>query len=395
MPRSRRVRHQVLTVAALGALAVVTVLAVTPAGPWLLHSQAVAGTPAPVSQYTCDLADYGYTGPPLTLTATSDVTATATAVAQTGFGPLFSYSGPPSFSTSIAVLPASVASQLADLSKITMEATIPVFGAPAASPEAKIFGSIPDVYLPAGPLTQLQVNDAADTAFFSSPGTAWLEFPARSLLFTPYRNGTALPVIRCQAVPGVVPASEVTVTTAPVVTPTGTASGTATAATAPAAASPAALPGQTAPAGPAAPAPAYGCTSTYRTPTYRTPLPMTITTAGVPAVGQTLTVSLSSPAAGLAAPAPGLAARLTFAGRLPVTGAQHGAVRLDRTTANAGSPVFTLSGRLRLTAAGTDVISYPRRFTYTVGLHGGEKAVLSCTLTASPTAPALTLTVAP
>lgn len=389
-----------LTVLAMGALVVVAVLAVTPAGPWILHSKAAAGSGVVASQYTCDLSDYGYTGPPVTMTASGNAAETATAVAQTGFSALFGYSGPRSFLTSAAVLPASVASQLTDLGGMSLVATVPVLGAPAASPEAKIYGNTPDAYLPTGPLTALPIDDAFATAFFSSPGTARLEFPAKSLLFTPYRNGKALPAISCHAAAGAPVASEVTVTTAPPVTPTASATSTASAtgtvpATATASAAPSAAAGPTTQAGQSSLVPAYGCTSTYRTPTYRTPLPMTITTAGALTVGRRLTVTLSSPVTGLAAPAPGLATKLTFTGTLAVTGAQSGGVKLNQTTTDAGNPLFAVSGQLALTTAGTDTISFPRRFVYTVGLQGSRKALFRCALASSPAPVALTVQVVP
>ena len=94
-------------------------------------------------------------------------------------------------------------------------------------------------------------------------------------------------------------------------------------------------------------------------------------------------MTLSSPATGLADPAPGLATKLQFTGSLPVAGAQAVLVRLKETTVHAASPTFTVSGRLRLKTAGTDTISFPRQFTYTVYLPQ-RKAVFTCGLTRSP-----------
>jgi hypothetical protein len=225
------------------------------------------------------------------------------------------------------------------------------------------------------------VVDAFDTAFYSTTGTALLELPAPSLLFTPYRNGKPLPTISCAAVAGgaggSVSAGEVTVTDAPILTATSTST-------------PSSTPTPSSTASPATPAPTYECASTYRTPTYRTPLPMTVTASGVLSVGHLLTVTLSSPDTGLADPAPGLATKLKFTGRLPVTGAQASQVRLKETTANAEGPTFTVSGRLRLAKAGTDTISFPRQFVYTVYLQNtnARKAIFSCTLATSAASPA-------
>jgi hypothetical protein len=136
---------------------------------------------------------------------------------------------------------------------------------------------------------------------------------------------------------------------------------------------------------PAIPAPYYECASTYRTAHYGSPLPMSISTSGVLRVGQVLTVTLSSPVTGLAAPEPDVATELTFTGTLPVTGAQSGQVKLNEATYDAANPTFTVSGRLRLTKQGTDAISYPREFVYTVYQQTYKEAVFTCTRTANPT----------
>jgi hypothetical protein len=344
MSRSRWFGHQLLTVTALGALLAAAVFAVTPAGNWVLRS-APGGphTIAVLSQYTCDLSSYGYTGPQVSIGATAILGPTATL--ETGFSPLFLASGPVSFATSAATLPASVAARLANLSRMTLQATIPVSGAPAATPVAKIWGTVPDALLPTGPLRQLQVVNAVDTTFFSRPGIAWLRAPAPSLLFTPYRNGSALPAISCAAVPGPVTSVQYTVQ------------------------------------GPASSAPFYACRSTYRSTPYLSPLSMSIEASGTRRVGQALTVTLSSPSTGLADPAPGIATALAFTGKLPVTGAQAGAVALNETTPNADVPTFTVSGRLLLKKRGAVTISYPRKFVYTIYKQRYKKAIFTCTLT--------------
>jgi len=345
MPRSRWFGHQLFTVAALAALVTAAVFAVTPAGNWVLRSGPAGPRAVTVSsQYTCDLSDYGYTGPPVSIGATAILGPAATL--KTGFSPLFLESGPVSFATGTATLPASVAAKLANLSGLTLQATIPVSGAPAATPVAKIWGRVQDALLPVGPLRQLQVVNAVDTTFFSSPGTAWLRAPAPSLLFTPYRNGSALPAISSAVVPGPVTSVHYTVR------------------------------------GPASHAPVYECASTYRSTPYRSPLSMSIGTSGTPRVGQVLTVTLSSPSTGLAAPAPNVATSLNFTGKLPVAGAQVGVVTLNATTQNADGPTFTVSGRLLLKKQGAVRITYPRQFVYTVYKQNYKKAIFTCALTA-------------
>jgi hypothetical protein len=419
MPRSRWVKPQLFTVAGLLVLVLATVFAVTPANHWILRSQTAAAVDPPVaSEYACDLSDYGYTGPPVDITATASVKALATAVSVPGLSGLFSATGPMSFSTSLVTLPASVAARLTKLSEISLQASIPVSGAPAAAPVAKIWGTVPDSFLPVGPLTQLQVWNAVVTVFYSSPGTAVLDGPAPSLEFTPYRDGNPLPAINCAVTSAAAAPTTVTVTAA-LATGAGiaTASGAATAAP-PAASTATATPAATetvnataiptstaapspaaAPTGTAVPAgtPVYGCATTYRVTNYRTPVPMTVTTSGVPRVGHALTVTLTSPSTGLADPEYGLTTQLAFDGTLPVTGAQAGAVKLKATTAYTDLPSFSVSGSLRLTKAGTDTISLPRHFVYTVDLQSGPRAVFSCSLAASPApVPAgLTVRVAP
>jgi hypothetical protein len=361
MPRSWWVERQMLTGTVLGALVVAAVLAVTPAGAWVLRPAAPAPHAVTVlNRYTCDLSNYGYTGPPVGISASAVLGPAATL--QTGFSPLFRETGPVSFNTSVATLPASVASQLANLDRISLQAAIAVSGAPAATPVAKIWGTVLGALLPVGPLTQLQVVNAVDTTFFSRPGTAWLTPPAASLVFTPYRNFRPLPTISCQAVPGQVTAVKYTVT------------------------------------GPASHAPVYSCASTFRTTPYLSPLSMSITTSGVRQVGHVLTVTLSSPGTGLAAPAPNLASKLAFTGKLPVTGAQAGQVPLNGTTTSTDSPTFATTGQLRLTKPGAERISYPRTFVYTVytqnlAKQNVKKAVFTCALTSNPAG--LTVQVAP
>jgi hypothetical protein len=384
MPRSWWVVRQLVTVTALGALAAAAVLAVTPAGKWVLRSgPAAAAATAVVSEYTCDLSNYGYTGPPVSVVATAMLGSAATA--ETGFSPLFGESGPVSFDTSVTTLPASVASQLANLDRLTLQATIPVSGAPAASPVAKIWGVTTSALLPVGPLTQLQVTNAVSTTFFSRPGTAWLRAPAGSLLFTPYRDYKPLPTISCAVVPGPVTPIKYTVTDQASPSPSSPSPSS------PGLASPgSASPGPSSPSPtpasltPAIPAPYYECASTYRTAHYGSPLPMSISTSGVLRVGRVLTVTLSSPVAGLAAPAPDVATELTFTGTLPVTGAQAGRVKLNEATYDAANPTFTVSGRLRLTKQGTDTITYPREFVYTIYQQTYKEAVFTCTRTANP-----------
>jgi hypothetical protein len=122
---------------------------------------------------------------------------------------------------------------------------------------------------------------------------------------------------------------------------------------------------------------------------------MAITSSGTRSTGHTLTVTLSSPNTGLGGPYPGLTS-VSFAGTLPVNGAQPGAVALAKTTTDVTSTMFRVSGTLRLTKPGTDRILDPDKFTFTLrtSLQGkAVSAVLSCTTDKSPAPVGLTVKV--
>ena len=374
MPRSRGIRRRLFTFSGLFALAAASLaaagaVAAAAAG----GGPAVPGSPRPAatpplsvtytSQYACDLSRYGYTGPPVAMTGTIELDAVnaagpTTLPATTGLAALFYDDGKNvTFRTSAVTLPASVANQLANASGVELTATLPARA--AAAPAVLLFGS--SVHVSGFPITQLQ-GGANGPLFASQPGTAWLDAPARPVVFTPYDGSTPLPPITCRPTAAAKPAPiKITVTGRP------------------------------------SKAPVYECSSTFRVPFYRSPLPMTITAAGTRSAGHTVTVRLASPPAGLGAPAPYVATKLTFTGSLPVTGAQAGQVALrETTTKNVSNPgaTFTVSGRLRLTKRGTDKILFPRRFVYLVFIRNVKTPIVyACSLASGTDPVALTLKV--
>ena len=160
-------------------------------------------------------------------------------------------------------------------------ATVPARA--AAAPAVPIFGW--NARVPGYPMTQLQ-GDANGPLFVSQPGTAWLEAPARSLVFVPYDVSTPLPPVTCTTTATSATPIKITVT------------------------------------GRRSKAPVYGCAPAARVSFYKSPLPMTVTAAGTRSVRRTVTVTLASPDTGLGAPAPYAATEVKFTGSLPVAGAR-------------------------------------------------------------------------
>jgi hypothetical protein len=102
----------------------------------------------------------------------------------------------------------------------------------------------------------------------------------------------------------------------------------------------------------------------------------TITTSGTATTGKTLTVTYKAPIftpifwAG--------ASSVTYAGSLPVTGAQTGNVSLDESV-DVTKPL-SVSGKLPLTKAGTDHIEVPKKFTIEMSTSTAT-VDFTCTLT--------------
>lgn len=365
MARSWEAKRRLLVVYGLCALAVATgtvgfTATAAGAGTGLARPAAPAGQQHSfTAEYACDLSGYGYTGPAIDISATLKFSTPADATP--GIQALYFGDGLHVFmSATAATLPASVAGQLTNIAEVDLRATLPVAGSSAASPATAIAGSSAGELL-MSPLTQLPATTSAGTAWLSRPGTASLNAPPRSLVFTPARfTGkvlTDLPGITCTAARTSIVTVKVAV------------------------------------GGEAIRAPFYSCVSTYRPSLYRTPVPTAITVSGVRSAGHTVSITLSSPETGLADPAGTAATELKFSGSLPVRGAQAGQITLNETTRNAGAATFKVTGRLRLARSGTDRIYFPQRFVYTVFVPT-LKGVFTCSLATSPAPVALTLRVA-
>jgi hypothetical protein len=330
------------------------------ATPRAAASAAVPGAAGDTSRYACDLSRYGYTGAPVTATATLTLRGTSaspsptTVPAETGLSAVsLGGSGTAEISVSPVSLPSSVAAKLTNLAGVQLRTLLSLRG--AAEPNALLNGYATDGIT--SPLTKLR-GSAAGPLFFSKPGTAWLEPPASSLRFTPYRRSgskvTPLPSIICTASPGQSAPVTLTVTGQPVK------------------------------------APVYACSYVLGdlfgdrfARQYTTPLPMSITVSGTRKVGSTVTVTLSSPQAGLADPAPGVATELRFDATASVTGNVPSVLELEKTTKNADATTFTVSARLKLTRKGTVKIFFPDRLLDTVFRTPGNRLDYSCAPTAS------------
>jgi hypothetical protein len=320
------------------------------------------------SRYACDLSRYGYTGSPVTATATLTLrgaSQSATTVhAKTGLSAVaLGGSATAEISVSPVSLPSSVAAKLKNLAGVQLRTLLGLRG--AAEPNALLNG-----YATVGitsPLTRLWGN-ATGPLFFSKPGTAWVEPPASSLRFTPYRRSgskiTSLPSIICTASPGQATSITMTVTGQPVK------------------------------------APVYACSYVLGdlfgdrfARQYTTPLPVSVTVSGTRTVGSTVAVTLSSPQAGLADPAPGAATELNFYADLLVDGTAPGLIQPQKTTKNADATTFTASARLKLTRKGTVKIFFPSRLLDTVFRTPGNRLDYFCTPAASAVPVALAFSV--
>lgn len=359
-----------LTAALTAALAVGLTITAGPAtasaAPGAAASASRPAAAGDTSRYACDLSRYGYTGSPVTATATLTGTGSAptTVPAKTGLSAVaLGGSETVKLSVSPLHLPSSVAAKLTNLAGVQLRTLLPLQG--AAEPNALLNG-----YTTVGitsPLTRLW-GTATGPLLFSKPGTAWLEPAAGSLRFTPYRRSgskiTPLPSIICTASPGQSAPIAMTVTGKPVK------------------------------------APVYACSYVLGdlfgdsfARRYTTPLPMSVTVTGTRKAGSTVTVTLSSPQAGLADPAPGAATGLSFYADLLVTGTAPGLVQLQTTTKNADAKTFTVSARLKLTRKGTVKIFFPSRLLDTVFRTPGGRLDYFCTPTASAAPVALTFSV--
>jgi hypothetical protein len=135
-------------------------------------------------------------------------------------------------------------------------------------------------------------------------------------------------------------------------------------------------------------APAYTCTVTSgaHSANRTARIPIQLRDTGPGSVGSTDAVTLSSPGTALGGPFPAGTSTVSFSGALPVMGAQTGSVPLSGIMTDTGNGLFSLGGRLMLTAAGLDHILPPTRFTVTVHAASVISVVVTCVVVTAMTA---------
>jgi hypothetical protein len=135
-------------------------------------------------------------------------------------------------------------------------------------------------------------------------------------------------------------------------------------------------------------APAYTCTVTSgaHSANRTARIPIQLRDTGPGSVGSTDAVTLSSPGTALGGPFPVGTSTVSFSGALPVMGAQTGSVPLSGIMTDTGNGLFSLGGRLMLTAAGLDHILPPTRFTVTVHAASVISVVVTCVVVTAMTA---------
>jgi collagen type VII alpha len=304
------------------------------------------------SELACNLSAYGYQDGSNLVTMDETLSVPTTAVAGT---PTFV-----SMSNTSAALPASVGSQLTNVVAVGVTAQVSVQGGTTETITVK--GSSAGDVLPSQ-LTALPVISTANTTVtFAKAGTASVDTPPSSLVFTPFGIGTTtFPAITCTPIAA-------SISDQPVVV---------------GAATPAATSG-----------PDYACTNNVSPANpFSGHLPMTVAVSGSRTVGATDTVTLTSPSTGLGAPYPAGATSLSYAGNLTLTGAQSGSIALGETSRDVTSSTFAVSGKLALSKAGTDHILLPGHFTFVAQASARPVVALSCTSAASPAPVAVTFTV--
>jgi hypothetical protein len=295
------------------------------------------------SQYSCDLSKYGSGIPPVTLSGSLAAPVTAAAGSPLAI----------TLSTTSAALPSSVLSQLSGVVSVDLTATVTVQHATDASVALSGQAQVP------AQLQGLPAATATGSVTFPEPGSGVIKAPVPTLTFTPHTSTTDLDAITCTTTAAT---QDITVTvTPPVVGTTG---------------------------------PLYSCVFSIAgvSAAVLAHAPMAIRSSGSRTTGKTDTVTLATPALG--APYPTGTTSVSFTGNLPVRGAQSGKVVLSNTTTDLNSPTFSVSGKLRLTKAGTDRILIPEKFTFTMhGPPGSSPLVLACTIKTTPTPVGLTIKV--
>lgn len=297
------------------------------------------------SQYSCDLSGYGTGIAPVTISATLAFSETVQALSPLGI----------TLTTTSASLPSTVLSKLTGVTSfgVSEELSATEAGESATVP---ISGTIPV----SGTLTGVPAGKATGSIAFPVAGKGAIQVPAPALTFTPNVGSTAQPVITCAPKAA---AKNVAITVTQQVIGTK--------------------------------GPLYECLVKIAdvSASALIHIPMTVTSSGTRTTGKTDTVTL---VVGLGGPYPAGTTSIEFSSDLPVTGAQAGTIALSTTVTDLKSTVTRASGKLRLTAAGTDKILVPEKFTLSLDLAESGllvPVVFTCAIKTHPVPVGLTIKV--
>jgi hypothetical protein len=333
----------------VGLMTAVTLLAAGEASASAAATAATVGTATPktfTAAYSCDLSGYGTSLAPVSVSATLSFAPAVQAQDELDI----------TLTTTSVALPSSVLSQLTPVTSFGLSAAVT---APAADkPTVTLSGTTPV----SSTLSGLPAAKATGSARFTVAGTEAITVPAPHLVFTPHTATGKLAAIRCTTSAAT---KSVPVTVSPHVIGTE--------------------------------GPLYKCVRTLvgKSSVIFGRFPAAVTSSGGSAVGKTVTVKLASGAGILLKGMP--AKSISFTADLPVTGAQQGTIPLSKAISDARETEIQVSGKLRLTKAGTDQILVPGKLKLTFNLVAAKilvPTVIACAIDTSHVPVAMTLKVA-
>jgi hypothetical protein len=348
--------HSVIHTGALKNLVSGTaaVLALAAAGLTVTAATAMAASATPTSvsmntqlktatfAYACNFSGYGGSA-----AAPVEITASLTAPDSVSLDSHTSVT----FVTQAITLPAAVSKDVPALSSMELGASAATSGTDETPVE--FLGSSGPV---AAGATQIPAITAlSDPLTFTKTGTALISEPGVVTL-TPFVGGKALTAISCPS-----PVASVINLAVAVTTPPGTVVGN------------------------------YLCGVPIGEPTSPYQIPVGITVSGPGRNGTTDTVTLNVPAPADASGAGGPTVELK--GSVPVTGAQHGSIAVAGSNSSKADSL-SATGKLALTAAGTDHIGLPTAFQVIDPTGGPTFAIFFCTLNGPQTSTGPSLRVA-
>jgi hypothetical protein len=253
-----------------------------------------------------------------------------------------------------SALPAAVIAAMAGTTSFKLAASVTQDpGLTSATATDAISGT---VHAPAT-ITDVPAIRATGTAQFGVTGDAVIVVPATKLTITPEINTTPLAAINCTTT---AEATNVKVTVTPLTVGTT--------------------------------GPLYTCVISGggRNNTSYWHMQSVMTATGSKTTGSTETVSYTNVLLGSVPSISGLTAA-KFTGSLPVTGAQSGTIAVNQSL-DLSSSQPTVTGKLKLTAAGTDTIADPGTFTIELTVPAGT-VPMTCTIQKPPAPAGLTLAV--